>query len=307
VPESILLWGLEVVKKVQMTLGPEMLGVMEFITFFGSEGFVLAMLPLIYWCVNRESGARIGITVLFSAFLNLWVKVLFHQPRPYNLDPSLKLSSETSYGFPSGHSQTSLTFWGGTLSILPRLIGILAFAIIPLLVGLSRLYLGVHFPTDVLGGWALGAIVLGIYFGLGSKIEALLHHWDLRSRIILISALTLGMNFLMPEDTRMGGAFFGSAVGFALASRFLRFSAKGGIGKKALRYVLGLASLLVIYILPKFLIKDTALSQQALVRFIRYGCVGLWVAFGAPWCFFKLGLVELEPAKERAVEPVSKD
>ena len=71
VPESILLWGLEVVRGVQKALGPGMLGVMELVTFFGSEGFVLAMLPLIYWCVNREAGARIGIAVLFSAFLNL--------------------------------------------------------------------------------------------------------------------------------------------------------------------------------------------------------------------------------------------
>lgn len=294
-PESILIWGLEVVRGVQEALGPGMLGVMEIITFFGSEGFVLAMLPLIYWCVNRESGARIGIAVLFSAFLNLWAKVLFHQPRPYNLDPSLGLAGESSFGFPSGHSQTSLVFWGAALSILPRLLGIMAFALIPLLVALSRVYLGVHFPTDVFGGWVLGALVLGIYFGLGKKIEGMLHRWSLRPRLLLICALTLVMNFLMPEDTRMAGAFFGSAMGFALASRYLRFSAKGLLAKKALRYILGLASLLVVYSLPKLLIRDPVLSQQALVRFIRYGIVGLWAAFGAPWCFFKLRLVELEP------------
>ncbi len=299
-PESILIWGLEVVRGVQQTLGPGMLGVMKIVTFFGSEGFVLAMLPLIYWCVNRESGARIGITVLFSAFLNLWTKELFHQPRPYNLDSSLGLASESSFGFPSGHSQTSLVFWGVALSILPRLLGLVAFLLIPLLVALSRLYLGVHFPTDIFGGWALGALVLGIYFGLGAKIEGMLHRWSLRPRLLLICALTLGMNFLMPEDTRMAGAFFGSAMGFALASRYLRFSANGLIIKKALRYLLGLASLLAVYSLPKLLIRDPALSQQALVRFIRYGVVGLWAAFGAPWCFYKLGLVELESAGETA-------
>jgi hypothetical protein len=279
-----------------------MRGVMEIVTFFGSEGFVLAMLPLIYWCVNREAGARIGIAILFSAFLNLWTKELFHQPRPYDLDPSLGLARESSYGLPSGHSQTSLVFWGAALSILPRLVGLLAFILIPLLVGLSRLYLGVHFPTDVLGGWALGALMLGVYFGLGSRIEGLLHRWNLRARLILISALTLGMNFLMPEDTRMAGAFFGGAAGFALASRFLRFSAKGSLGKKVLRYALGLAGLLAVYGLPKLLIRDQALSQHALLRFVRYGIVGVWAAFGAPWCFFKLGLVELEPPRTPAGE-----
>lgn len=296
--ESMLSWGLEVVRWVQNTLGPGMLKPMEMITFLGSEGFVLAMLPLIYWCIHRESGARIGIAVLFSSFLNFYVKEIFHQPRPYDLDPSVGFAKESSYGFPSGHSQTSLTFWGVALSILPRIAGILAFALIPMLVALSRIYLGVHFPTDVFGGWALGIVVLLIYYGLGGKVEAMLHHWNLRSRIILIAALTLVMNFLMPEDTRMAGAFFGSAAGFALASKHLRFSAKGTFLKKLLRYLFGLGTLLVIYILPKMLIKDDAISQLALVRFIRYGLVGVWAAIGAPWCFYKLKLVEMEPLKQ---------
>lgn len=296
--ESTLSWGLEVVRGVQNTLGPGFLKPMEILTFLGSEGFVLAMLPLIYWCINRESGARIGIAVLFSSFLNLWTKELFHQPRPYDLDPSLGLAKESSYGFPSGHSQTSLTFWGIALSILPRVVGILAFALIPLLVALSRIYLGLHFPTDVFGGWALGIAVLLIYYGLGGKIEAMLHQWNLRSRIILIAALTLGMNFLMPEDTRMAGAFFGSAAGFALASKYLRFSAKGPFIKKALRYLFGLGTLLIIYSLPKMLINDDAISQLALVRFIRYGLVGVWAAIGAPWCFYKMKLIEIEQSTQ---------
>lgn len=296
--ESMLSWGLEVVRWVQNALGPGMLKPIEIITFLGSEGFVLAMLPLIYWCIHRESGARIGIAVLFSSFLNLYVKEIFHQPRPYDLDPSLGLAKESSYGFPSGHSQTSLTFWGAALSILPRVVGILAFALIPLLVALSRIYLGVHFPTDVFGGWALGIVVLLAYYGLGAKVEALLHRWNLRSRIILIATLTLGMNFLMPEDTRLAGAFFGSAAGFAIASKYLRFSAQGTLFKKALRYLLGLGTLLVVYSLPKMLIQDEAISQLALVRFIRYGLVGVWAAIGAPWCFYKLKLVEMEAPKQ---------
>lgn len=286
-----------VVRKIQEILGPGMLVPMKAITFFGSEGFVLAVLPLIYWCVDRKKGARIGIVVLFSTFLNLFCKLLLKQPRPFDVDPAVGLASEETFGFPSAHSQTSVTFWGVMLTVLPRGIGIAAFLLVSFLVALSRLYLGVHFPTDILGGWILGGIVLGLYYGFGAKIEALLHRWNLRWRLIAVAALALAMNALMPTDTRLAGAFFGSAAGFALASWNLRFSVGGGLAQRGLRYLAGIAGLLAIYGLPR-LVLDEATASSALVRFLRYGLVGLWASYGAPWCFLKLKLVVLESPAE---------
>jgi len=290
----VLSWGLDVIRDVQRILGPGMLVPMQAITFFGSEVFAIAALPLLYWCVDRKKGARIGILVLFSAFVNLWTKLLFMQPRPYDFDPSVGLARESTFGLPSGHGQMSITFWGSMLTVLPRLAGIAALIAVPLLVGLSRLYLGVHFPTDVFAAWGIGGLVLALFYGLGPKLEALLQRWNLRLRLITVAAIALAMNFLMPSDTLLAGAFFGSAVGFALASKNLRFDAGGSLAEKFLRYLLGIAGTLVLYLGPKFLIGDSPASQEALIRFLRYGCVGLWVAYGAPWCFLRLKLVRLE-------------
>ena len=293
---STFAWGLNLIRGIQGFLGPGMLVPMKVITFFGTEIFALAALPLVYWCVDRKKGARLGLVTLLSAFLNLWVKMLFTQPRPYDFDPSVGLARESTPGFPSGHSQTSVTFWGMMLMILRGPWRIVAFVAIPLLVGFSRLYLGVHFPTDVLGGWLLGGLVLGLFYGFGGKIEALMAKWDLRSRIIAVAIVALGMNVLMRDDTRLSGVFFGSGVGFALASGNLRFDAGGDFAKRGLRYALGLAGTLILYLGPKALLGDMMASQRALINFLRYGLIGIWVAYGAPWCFIKLKLLSLERA-----------
>lgn len=298
--DPVLSWGMDFVRSVQEFFGLDMLAPMKTLTFFGSEVFAIAALPLIYWCVDRQKGARIGIVVLFSAFLNLWVKLLFRQPRPYDFDPAVGLAREKTFGLPSGHSQMSITFWGSMLSVLPRLLGIIMLVAVPLLIGVSRLYLGVHFPTDVLGGWILGGTVLVLFNVLDARIEAYLHRLSFRMRLIAVSGVALLMNMAMPSDTLLSGAFFGSAAGFALASKSLRFNAGGDLNKRLLRYLLGIAGTAVIYIGPKLLTGDEPSSQENLIRFLRYGFIGLWVAYGAPWCFHKLGLVSLEAA---AVEP----
>jgi membrane-associated phospholipid phosphatase len=288
--------GLEFVRTTQKVLGPGLLVPMKIVTFLGSELFVLSVLPLIYWCIDRKRGARVGIIILLSVFSNLWVKSLFLTQRPYQIDPSLGLAHESTTGFPSGHSQTSMTFWGVAMTMLPRRIGILAFIILPFLVGLSRLYLGVHFPIDVLGGWALGGIFVVLFYLFEPKIEAILHLWHTRYRLVVVAVVALTMNFIIPTETMLGGAFFGSGVGFVLASRNLRFETQGSLGVKALRYLIGIAGTFVLYLGPKLILGDSLGNQEALVRFVRYAFVGFWVAYGAPWVFRRLGLIELETA-----------
>ena len=290
----ILNWGLDVVRGLQAALGHFFLIPMQMVTFLGSEIFVLAALPLLYWCVDRKKGARLAILVLLSAYLNLWAKSLFMQPRPYNFDPSVGLAADPTSAFPSGHSQTSITFWGGMLDILPRTIGIVAVIVVPLLVGVSRVYLGVHFPTDVLAGWALGALIVGIYRIFGRTIESLLSGARTQIQVLVAAAVALAMNAFLPGDTSLAGAFFGGGVGFIFTAKTARFSAGGRLSVRLLRYLVGMVGTALLYVVPKLLVGDSFPEQLALIRFLRYGIVGLWVAYGAPKVFLLLRLAEIE-------------
>ncbi|MDR1566419.1 MAG: phosphatase PAP2 family protein, partial [Treponema sp.] len=108
---AVYRWGLEIIRAIQGIENPGLTGVIKLITALGSEAFIIPLLLLIFWCIDEKRGFRLGILVILSAWMNVFTKGLFKQPRPYNLDPSLGLASEQSYGFPSGHAQMSLTFW----------------------------------------------------------------------------------------------------------------------------------------------------------------------------------------------------
>lgn len=299
--ENVLEWGLDVIRAIQTIQGPALTAAMKALTQAGSEYFYILFLPVVFWCVDERGGARLGLVFLFSSFVNGWLKTAFAQPRPYDLDPKLGLSHETSFGLPSGHAQGTSTFWGLAAPMIKRPWGLLVAIAVPLLIGFTRLYLGVHFPTDVFLGLALGWGFALLAFIFGPALTAMVARWDIRVQIGVAAALALGMNALHMEDTSMPGAFFGTAVGAAFLFRKLRFDASSGsFAKKAARFGLGLFVLAAIYVAGKLLLPGEGSPSYALFRFARYGLVGAWVSFGAPWLFLKLKLAEPRPAKESA-------
>ncbi|MCK4722360.1 MAG: phospholipid phosphatase, partial [Dehalococcoidia bacterium] len=100
--EALLQWGLDLILAIQQIHGPVLDGIFRAITFMGEEEFYLILLPLLLWCVDFGLGARLGALFLLSSYLNFGLKDLLRQPRPFDLDPSVKLSSAEGYGLPSG-------------------------------------------------------------------------------------------------------------------------------------------------------------------------------------------------------------
>lgn len=295
--EGILSWGLSVVRVVQTMASPTLTFFMRVLSWLGTEWFYLAALSLVYWCVDRVRGARIGLVFLGSVFLNGWIKDLFLQPRPYELDPALGLSRETSPGFPSGHAQNAVCFWGLAAPLFKRPIGLILAVVFPLFIGFSRIYLGVHFPTDVFGGWLIGMLVLLGDAVFGDRLVRFLERVNIRIKVAALAALAFGMNALDMRDTSIAGVFFGAGVGFVFAGRVAPFSASGTFGKRLARYALGLSGALIVYLGLKFLLPGPESELYNLLRFLRYGLLGAWVALGAPWLFLRLGLAEREKSE----------
>jgi len=294
---GILAWGLDLIRTVQQIASPALTVVMKVITVLGTEWFYLAALPLIYWCVDRRRGIRIGLLFLFSSFLNLWFKDLWTQPRPFEFDPAVGLAHETSYGLPSGHAQGSIVFWGAAAPLFRKPWGLILAIFLPLAIGFSRIYLGVHFPTDVFAGWLIGGVLVTADAIFGDRLSDFLGKQTLRTKAIAIALIALVMNFLDQRDTSIAGIFLGAGLGFLLAEKYAAFEARGGLGSKILRYLIGLAGAAAIYLGLKAVLPGQGSELYALCRFLRYALVGAWIGLGAPWVFLRLHLAEPSPVQ----------
>jgi len=233
------------------------------------------------------------------------------------------LSEGTSFGFPSGHAQNAASIWGLlALSLNKRWVKIIALVGI-LLIGLSRVFLGVHFLHDILAGWLVGGLLLYLFI----RLEPGIISWYKRSspgrRILLLIGVTslfvlaallitppfnppalpsawletagLEINPYSYDDIlTAAGAFFGLGLGIILLSERGTFNAKGPIWQLVLRYLVGIIGVLLLYAgLGKVFPDDLNLISY-LLRFVRYSLIGLWISFGAPVMFSWLKLTEIK-------------
>ncbi|MFQ5942291.1 MAG: phosphatase PAP2 family protein [Anaerolineales bacterium] len=292
--DPILEWGIDVIVAVQTVRSPFLDAFFQGVTFLGNAEFYLLLAPIIIWCVNYRLGARVGILLLLSSYTNEALKNILMQPRPCEPRPDVCINQADSYGLPSGHSQNAIVFWGVIARWIGKAWAWIAAILLMLLIGISRIYLGVHFPTDVFVGWALGTVILGIFLVVGKRIEIWLSGLSLTVQILLALILPLLFLAIQPNDVtvQVSGAFAGLAVGVALAIRYLDFDAGGLIWKRAVRFLGGAAVVAAIFLGLRFIFPGEGEALYAVFRFIRYGVVGLWISLGAPWLFLRLGLAE---------------
>jgi hypothetical protein len=272
--------------------GPALDAVFKAITFMGEEEFFLILLPLVFWCVDFAVGARLAFVFLLSACANTGLKELFAHPRPFELDPTVKLHEAEGYGLPSGHSQSAVVVWGTIAAGFRRTWLWVVAILLMVLIGFSRIYLGVHFPTDVLGGWAVGAVFLAAYLALEPRVVAWLKQAGLAVQLVLAVAVPLVVLLVHPttDIASPAAVLMGMGVGIALTRRLAPFSAAGPLGQRAVRFLVGEVVLLALYFGPKLAFPGEGEPLYFVLRVARYALVGLWAGLGAPWLFRRLRL-----------------
>jgi membrane-associated phospholipid phosphatase len=311
---GVYYWGIAVIRAIQTIESPALTTLMRGLTALGTELLYIPVLLLVYWCADTRRGARLGVLLMVSTWSNSFLKNLLGQPRPYALDPSVGRGFEASYGMPSGHAQQSLVFWIAAASPVkkPPLkipVRIAAAFFIPL-IAFTRLYLGLHFPTDIFGGWIAGAVLLVLYFLFAGDLETLLAGLNPRYRMI-IAALAAFLINASGTGADQGGLFLGFCCGYSLMNRRVGFAADAPVGGKRpgaaillARYVLGASGAALLYLALKALLPgDGSLfaglpfwgassPYLELGRFLRYGALAFWISAGAPWLFCRTGLAE---------------
>jgi membrane-associated phospholipid phosphatase len=299
---------------------------MRFFTFLGQEEFFLFIMPALYWCVSPSLGLRTALALLSSSALNCALKISFHQPRPYWIEPRVQaLGAETSFGLPSNHAQNAAVIWGLLVRAWRKPWLTLVAVLLAFFIGFSRLYLGMHFLGDVLVGWLIGGLYLLLFIRLDRPVSDWLARQSL-SRLLIAAALTSLVIVLLavipglalqsfpipaewaanalaatPDDPiaplsldpgfTLGGVCLGKFAGAALMFRKAGgFQAGGSPLKRFLRYLIGLAGVLLLWYGLGAIFPRTADLAGYLLRYLRYALIGLWIAFLAPLLFRRLRL-----------------
>ncbi len=326
--------------EIQITLWVQSLGgwlelPMHAFSWLGSEKAFLILMPTLYWCVSPTVGFRAGIMLLITNTFNTIFKISFHSPRPYWFDPQVSaFAHETSFGLPSGHSQTAASVWGLlSQSVRQRWlqIGLLATVF---LIGLSRIYLGVHFTRDVLVGWLIGAILVWLFLRLEKPVTGWFNRVPLAWSWFILGGISLVMagsimgvsslvqsRFTLPADWvqnvarvapgseiqpfgfdngfTLAGTFFGMTSGYLWLIRNKRlFTVREASLFPLFCLITGILGVMILYVGLGEIFPRDANWISYIARYLRYTLIGLWVSAGAPLLFLRLGWVNLSKQQQ---------
>ena len=289
---------------IQAHLGSWGGGLASVLSMLGEELVLVALLGFVYWCYDKKWGAYVGTNLMAALAWNPMLKNLVLRPRPYMehsairclkpVEPEADIMDLTAqgYSFPSGHSSNAATVYGSLRAYKKNRVLTVLMIVLPLLVGVSRVMVGVHYPTDVLCGWVLGAVVVLFCAWLQRRCAK---RW-IAQLILLVLALP-GIFYCRSSDYFTAlGMMIGFFAACAFEERYVHFQNTRSILWSILRVAvglglfLGLNSVLKLPFSKEFL--DSATMGAFLVRTLRYAVVVFLLMAIYPMAF------RLEPKKK---------
>lgn len=165
----VLLWIQENVRNDFLT------PIVKFITHLGDSGAIWIIVALVFLLLpkTRKTGSVMSVSMILNLLTtNIVLKRVLARTRPYEVVEGLEriIEAQSDFSFPSGH--TACSFAGAVVIFLmcPRKVGVPAM-VLAVLISLSRLYVGVHFPTDILGGAIVGTLAALAAYGIYKRLQ----------------------------------------------------------------------------------------------------------------------------------------
>ncbi len=270
----IHIFELGVIRWIQQIRTPILDVFFRFLDFFDKPEFFCVLIPAIWLIKGQKTGIKLFYLLLLSGTINSLLKNLLASPRPFHLDPELGLLPISGYGLPSGAAQTVmllsallLTHWKSSYrwAIIIPYVSLVSFA---------RIYLGIHFPTDILAGWSVGIAVWACYQYIFPFLER---------KISTLSPLSCLFLCLVPPLSILIGApslkltyICLSSIGIGLGI-YLTHWLFGNVPpashtiEKIVRAFIGICGTFLCYALSVY-------SPSA-----AFFCMGLWVSMGSVW------------------------
>lgn len=298
--------------------GPAFLHAMKLCTTIGDGEVVLLLWAFVYWCLDARLGLRLLLLATLGTLVGSLLKLGLHAPRPAWIDPSIRALDEIhTFGLPSGHALGAMTGWGLVAAQNRNRLARIAAAALIFLIGLSRIVLGVHFPGQVLVGWAVGGILLVAFLWGAARWDARFCHG------LVVSVVSLGfilMGFLIrrglqdwnipanwlvdqvgagafpPADellslesiVLLGGGLLGIAAGARVTARRGGFVPAKCWNRRALCFLLGMGGFACLVASAR-LLPEAPAPFDHVGHYIHFALVGFWVTGAAPSIFQRLG------------------
>lgn len=271
--------------------------IFQLLTYLAQETLVVVIICWLYWCQNKKLAYTLGFTYFFSGLFVQGLKLTFRIPRPWILDPEFQpvasaVPAATGYSFPSGHTQSGTALFS-TLGFHTRKKSWrFTFLFLILLIGFSRMYLGVHTPKDVLTAMLITLVISYIIYHVFSdticeprKVPVFTFSLLLCCILLFIYSVYLYVTGTadpnMAEDALIAcGAGLGFALGYFLERRYINFVLPQTAKEKAQRFGIGLISVIILKILFKY-----TLHMNLVGHIISYILLILWIVAGYPACF----------------------
>lgn len=287
---------METIHFLQSFASPTLDAFFRGVTALGSARAYIALLLVVYLAVDARLGQRVGTYLLFGFYLNFHLKGLVGTGRPFLLEPDVGRTPEATPmsgpGFPSGHAQLALTFWGYTAWWLGRRwFWVLALLLVTL-ISLSRLYLGMHFLIDIVGGLAIGALYTAV-LAFAEPLWTGLSRISRNMRALVGVLVPLGLLLVFPPPGLEVDLILGGMAAFLSAPLLRPYTPPAALWRKVVVALMGLLLVFGVLTASSILLLE-AWKRELLVGFVRYlllGYVGLYLV---PLLAQRIGLAPKE-------------
>ena len=253
---------LYLLEKIRM---PGLNELMLLITQLGEETAFLAAALIVFWCVDKKKGYYVMAVGFLGTMLNHMIKLTCRVPRPWVQDPNFTILEQAreaaaGYSFPSGHTQTAVGTFGTLAVVAERKWWRYACIAMAVLVGFSRMYIGVHFPSDVLAGAAISLVLIGLLR------KPTLQGGIREMKAVIAAMMTVAVLFLLyvsfwnfpadmdPHNMESGvknaytmiGCLTGVAIVYLVDANYLHFPEKAVWWVQIIKIVVGLGLVLAV-------------------------------------------------------------
>lgn len=275
-------WELSFMEGLQGLANPVLTAVFTVFTMMGEEIPLVGLLGFLYWSWHKEWGKKASTGLLMAVVLAPMLKNVALRRRPYMDNPSIRCLrapdhhadiydvAAMGYSLPSMHASNTMSQLGGLARCARQRAVSIVCTVVVLMVSLSRVYLGVHYPTDILAGWAVAILSILVMDWVTARVKSYL-----AIALILGAAGLPGWFFCTSNDFFTSyGIMLGILLGFHFEEKWVHFSDTTVLWQRAVRLVGGMAFFMVLSVLlkvpfPKELLEGAGLAAH-LVRTGRY-------------------------------------